>query len=82
MLDQHHVLAQAYKKCAEFYAEKKKFCDEQGIDMPQFRMTLMNKRQALKEGVNLDSGIHDHRLLLPTEKGLMQCATVRKLFAK
>lgn len=80
MLDQNHVLAKAYKSCAEFYAERKKLCDEQGIDMPNFRMTLMNKRKAVKEGANVDSGIHDHRLLLPTEKGLMQCATVRNAF--
>lgn len=78
MLDQYHVLAKAYKRCAEFYAERKQFCDQQGIEMPQFKMTLMNKRKAVQEGANVDTGIHNHRLLLPTEKGLMQCATVRK----
>lgn len=78
MLDQYHVLAVAYKRCADFYAERKRFCDQQGIDMPEFRMTLMNKRKAVEEGLNVDSGIHDHRLLLPTDNGMMQCATVRK----
>jgi hypothetical protein len=77
MLDRDHVLAAAYKKCAEFYDERKKYCDQIGIEMPQFRMTLMNKRKAVEEGANIDQGIHDHRLLLPTNEGLMQCATVR-----
>lgn len=77
MLDQYHVLAAAYKHCAEFYAEKKKQFDQLGLDMPQFRMTLLNKREAVKGGAKVDAGIHDHRLLLPTEKGMMACATVR-----
>lgn len=77
MLDRDHVLAQAYKKCADFYAEKKRFCDQNNIEMPEFRMTLMNKRKAVEEGANVDANIHNHRLLLPTENGLMQCATVR-----
>jgi hypothetical protein len=76
MLDNNHVLAAAYKKCADFYAERKAFCDQNGIDMPQFRMTLMNKRKAVEQGADINQGIHDHRLLLPTNEGLMQCATV------
>jgi len=69
-------MAQAYKHCAEFYAEKKRECDALGIDMPKFRMILLSKRKAVEEGANLQPGIHDHRLLLPTKQGLMQCATV------
>jgi hypothetical protein len=50
--------------------------DALGCDMPNFRMTLMSKRKAVEEGADIPAGIHDHRLLLPTEQGLAQCGTV------
>jgi hypothetical protein len=75
MLARDHLLAQAYQHCSEKYKELKRQCDANNIDMPNFRITLLKKRRAVEEGINT-AGIHNHRLLLPTEGGTLHCATV------
>lgn len=78
MLAANHPLAKVYKMCADAYAEKKKYCDQNNLDMPKFRITLLSKRQAEEKGVNIPEGIHDGRLNLPTAEGMKQVATVIK----
>jgi hypothetical protein len=76
MIAKNHPMAKIYMQAAAVYAKKKEECDRNNLPMPQFRMTLMAKRKAIEEGAEVDSNIHDHRLLLPTPEGAMQCATV------
>jgi hypothetical protein len=76
MLAEHNPLAKIYKHAADAYAEEKRIADSLDVPMPNFRMTLLSKRKAIEQGFTPDEGIHDHRLLVPTKEGLMQCATV------
>jgi hypothetical protein len=77
MLAEHHTLAKVYKHCADVYDEKLRECESSGEPMPRFQIQLLKKRTAIDEGAgDLIEGIHGHRLLLPTELGMTQCATV------
>jgi hypothetical protein len=79
MLADNHPMAKTYRYVAEEYAKMKCQCEEEGTEMPRFRMTLLSKKKAVEEGYSLDEGIHDHRVLVPTQEGMMQCATVSLL---
>lgn len=78
MLASNHPFAKMYQMCADAYAERKRFCDQKGVQMPKFRITLLSKRQAVDAGANVPEGIHDGRLNLPTAEGMKQVATVQE----
>ena len=75
MLWRDHFLTRVYFHAGEYFANTMKKL-QPGQIMPEFRMTLMKRKKAIEEGADFDEGIHEHRLLLPTEEGIMQCATV------
>lgn len=76
ILARTHPFAKLYKFCGQFYDEKKAICDKENRAMPQFWLKLLDKRVVPKNADKLTAGIHDHRLLLPTNHGIQQLATV------